>query len=272
MSTLKSKPRCGAGGPRTAHGKSKSSQNSRKHLIFIDRVLPEEENAAASLYDEIQTEFRLEGAMELRIGRDLVQNELQAGRVENFALQALKKARMLAHFDLDQYDRNHTARLPIPKEHESEAGYFTRLRPGFCAMFLTHLKGTIEQRGLRPDEDLEYLRLIYGNQRTDLAEIIVMHYHIFEENTPVDRAEESTKKQVDDDQARILEAIQREIDAQGIRRALAQVHELFDYAPDSVLPPSDVDGRIERYRTANMRKMERLLAVLETVRRLKKKA
>ncbi len=70
----------------------------------------------------------------------------------------------------------------------------------------------------------------------------------------------------------VFEAIQREIEAQGIRRALAQVHELFDYAPDSVLPPSDVDDRIERYRTANMRKMERLLAVLETVRRLKKEA
>ncbi len=139
-------------------------------------------------------------------------------------------------------------------------------------MFLTHLKATIEQRGLRPDEDLEYLRLIYGNQRTDLAEIIVMRYHIFEENTPIDRAEESTKKQIEDEQALILEAIQREIDAQGVRRALAQAHELFDYAPDSVLPPPNVDDRIERYRTANMRKMDRLLAVLETVRRLKKKA
>jgi hypothetical protein len=76
MSTLKSKPRRGAGGPRTAHGKSKSSKNSQKHLIFIDRVLPEEENAASSLYDEIRAEFDLEGPMELRIGRDLVQNEL----------------------------------------------------------------------------------------------------------------------------------------------------------------------------------------------------
>jgi hypothetical protein len=266
MSTLKSKPRGGAGGPRTAHGKSKFSQNSRKHLIFIDRVLPEEENAASSLYDEIRTEFRLEGAVELRIGRDLVQNELQAGRIENFALQALKKARMLARFDLDQYDLDHRARLPIPKEHESEAGYLTRLRPGFCAMFLTHLKHTIEQRGLRPDEDLEYLRLIYGNQRTHLAERIVMRYHIFEENTPVERAE------IDDHQAGILEEIQREINSQGTRRAVAQAHESFDYAPDMVLPPSDVDDRIERYRTANMRKMERLLAVLETVRRLKKEA
>jgi hypothetical protein len=232
-------------------------------------VLPEEENAASLLCDEIRTEFRLEGAMELRIGRDLVQNELQAGRIENFALQELKKARMLARFDLDQYDRNHTARLPIPKEHESEAGYFTRLRPGFCAMFLTHLKNTIEQRGLRPDEDLEYLRLIYGNQRTDLAETIVMRYHIFEENTPVDKAEENTKKQIDDDQTHILAAIQREIDAQGIRRTLAQVHEQFDYAPDSALPPSDVDDRIERYRTANLRRKGYLLGVLETIRRLK---
>ncbi len=35
-----------------------------------------------------------------------------------------------------------------------------------------------------------------------------------------------------------------------------------------VLPPPDVDDRIERYRTANTRKMERSLAILETIRRL----
>ena len=154
MSTLKSKPRRGAGGPRTAHGKSKSSQNSRKHLIFIDRVLPEEENAASSLYDEIRAEFGLEGPMELRIGRDLVQNELQAGRIEKFAVQEWIKAGTLALADFDNDSRAYTHRYPIPKEHQSEPGYFTRLRPGYCTIYLAHLKRTIEQRGLRPDEDL----------------------------------------------------------------------------------------------------------------------
>ncbi len=76
-----------------------------------------------------------------------------------------------------------------------------------------------------------------------------------------------------DDQARILEAIQREIKAQEILQKLAQVRELFEPASDSVdLPPPDVDDRIERYRTANTRKMDRSLAILETIRRLKKEA
>jgi hypothetical protein len=38
------------------------------------------------------------------------------------------------------------------------------------------------------------------------------------------------------------------------------------------LPPHEIDDRIERYRTANTRKMDRSLSILETIRRLKKEA
>jgi hypothetical protein len=274
MSTLKSKPRRGAGGPRTAHGKSKSSKNSQKHLIFIDRVLPEEENAASSLYDEIRAEFDLEGPMELRIGRDLVQNELQAGRIERFAVQEWIKAATLAPADFDNDSRAYTHRFTIPKEHQSEPGYFTRLRPGYCAIYLAHLKRTIEQRGLRSDEDLEFIRLIYGNQMTALAETIVAFYKMLEPGADVDKTDGNVKaRKIDDGQARILEIIQSEIMAQEMRRELEKVRESFEPASDSVvLPPPDVDDRIERYRTANTRKMDRSLAILETIRRLKKEA
>ncbi len=147
MSTLGAKTRRRSGGPRTAHGKSKSAQNSRKHLIFIDRVLPEEENAASSLYDEIRTEFRLEGAMELRIGRDLVQNELQAGRIEKFAVQEWINARMQARLD----DRSHSVWFPIPKENENEPGIF----PAHASFILRDvsqktLKCMIEKRAFGP--------------------------------------------------------------------------------------------------------------------------
>ena len=274
MSTLRSKPRCGVGGPRTAHGKSKSAQNSRKHLIFIDRVLPEEENAASSLYDEIRTEFRLEGAMELRIGRDLVQNELQAGRIEKFAVQEWIKAGTLALADFDNDSRAYTHRFPIPKEHQSEPGYFTRLRPVYCAIYLAHLKRTIEQRGLRSEEDLEFIRLIYGNQMTALAETIVALYKMLEPDADVDKTDGTVEaRKIGNDHARILEVIQSEIKAQEISRELEKVRGSFEPTSDSVvLPPPDVDDRIERYRTANTRKMERSLAILETIRRLKKEA
>jgi hypothetical protein len=274
MSTLESKPRRGSGGPRTPCGKSKSSQNARKHLIFVDRVFPQEENAASLLYDEIRAEFSLEGAMELRIGRDLVQNELQATRIENFALQESIKAKTLVLFSLAEYDRNHTFRFPIPQEHASEPGYLTRFRPKLCAIFLKHLKRVIEERGLRPDEDLKFLRLIYGNELTDFAEGIVMRYEIFKTSERVDKGEENTRVGNNyDHKAHILEGIQMEIDAQAIRQTFGNVRELFEPTSDSVvLPPPDVDDRIERYRTANIRKMARLLAVLETIRRLKKEA
>ena len=272
MSTSESKSHRGSGGPRTPYGKSKSSQNSRKHLIFVDRVPPEEENAASLLNDEIQAEFRLEGAMELRIGRALVLSELQADRIEKFAVQELIKAQRLVGLDVD--DQRFSLRFPIPKEHESEAGYLTRLRPRACVMFLRCLKRSIEERGPRPDEDVDSLRLMYGNQMTDFAEGIVIHYQILRTSEHLDKADENARlEKIKFHQALIVEAIEREIQAQEIRQKLERFRELFGPASDAVvLPPPDVDDRIERYRTANIRKMSRLLAVLETIRRLKKVA
>lgn len=271
MLTPKSTIRRGSGGPRTARGKSKSSQNSRTHSIFVDRVLPEEETGAALLYAEIQTEFRLEGATELRIGRELVQNELQARRIEQFAVQEAITAKRLALSYVDV--RSHSFRYPIPKEHQDEPGYLTRLRPKPCIAFLTQLKGAVEIRGPRPDEDLNFVRLIYGDQLTDPAEAIIIHYLIVKDRED-EKGDESTKKrEIADDQARVLEAIEREIKAQQILQKLAALSELLLPASDSVdLPPPEIDDRIERYRTANTRKMERSLAILETIRRLKKEA
>jgi len=269
MSTSEWKSLRRSGGPRTAHGKSKSSQNSRKHLIFVDRVLPEEENAASLLNDEIQAEFHLEGAMELRIGRALVLNELQADRVEKFAMQELLKAQRLVGLDVD--DRRGSLRYPIPKERESETGFLTRLRARACVMFLSHLKRLIEKRGPRPDEDVDYLRLMYGSQLTAFAEWILIHYQILRTSEDLEKADENTKeRKIGDHQARILEAIECEIQAQEIRQKLENFRELFEPTSDSVvLPPPDVDDRIERHRTAKMRTTGRLLGNLETARRLK---
>lgn len=270
MSTLEPKPRRRSGGPRTAHGKSKSSQNSRTHMIFVDEVLPEEESAASLLYDEIRSEFRLEGAMELGIGRELVQSELQARRIEKFAVQESIKARMLACCNVD--DRRRSVWLRIPKEYESAPGYLTRMRPELCAAFLKQLKRMIENRGPRPDEDLAFLTAIYRSQMTDIAEKIVIYLQFLKTRERLEKADENTKVRGNVDyQALILEAIESEIQAQEIRQKLQNIRELYEPASDSVvLPPPDVDDRIERYRTADMRKRGRLLAILETVRRLKK--
>jgi hypothetical protein len=267
----KSSTRRGSSGPRTPRGKSKSSQNSRTHSIFVDRVLREEETAAALLYAEIQTEFRLEGATELRIGRELVQNELQARRIEQFAVQESIKAKRLALSYVEV--RSHSFRYPIPKEHQNEPGYLTRLRPRPCIAFLTQLKEAVEIRGPRPDEDLLFVRLIYGDQLTDPAEAIIIRYLILKDRED-DKGDENTKKrEIADDQTLILEAIETEIEAQQVLQKLAALAELLGPAWDSAaLPPHEIDDRIERYLTANTRKMDRSLAILETIRRLKKEA
>ncbi len=269
MSTSESKPRRGSGGPRTPYGKSKSSQNSRKHLIFMDRVLPEEEDAASLLNDEIQAEFHLEGAIEHRIGRALVLNELQTDRIEKFAVQELIKAQMLVGLNVD--DRRGSLRYPIPKERESEREFLTRLRPKACVMFLRQLKRSIEERGPRPDEDVDFVRLMYGDQMTDLAEGIVIHCQILKTSEHLHKADENARPgRIKFHQAHILEAIEREIQAQELRQKLENIRESYESVWNSVvLPPSDIDDRIERYRTANMRRTGRLLGNLETARRLK---
>lgn len=272
MSILEPKPRRRSGGPRTAHGKSKSSQNSRTHMIFIGEVLPEEENGASLLYDGIRAELRLEGPMELRICRELVQNDLQARRIEKFAVQEAIKARTLALLDVDE--RGNPVWLPIPKEHESEPGYSTRMRPEFCAVFLKKLKCMIENRGPRPDEDLDFLRSIYGNRMTDIAKVIVVYFQILKTREHLAKADQNTKvRGIVDYEALIFEAIESEIQVQEMRQTLENIRESYELTSDSVvLPPPDVGDRIERYRTANMRKRGRLLAILETIRRLKKEA
>jgi len=207
--------------------------------------------------------------MELSIGHALVQNELQAARIEKFAVQEAIKARMLAGLDID--DQRSSLRYPIPKERESEAGYLTRLRPAFCVMFLSRLKRLIEKRGPRPDEDVDFIRLMYGSQLTAFAEWILIHYQILKTREGPEKADENIKERKSaHHQACILEAIETEIQAQELRQKLENIRELFEPTSDSVvLPPPDVDDRIERHRTAKMRATGRLLGNLETIRRLK---
>jgi hypothetical protein len=179
--------------------------------------------------------------MELRIGHALVQNELQAARIEKFAVQEAIKAGMLAGLDVD--DQRYSLRFPIPKEHESEAGYLTRLRPVFCVMFLSRLKRLIEKRGPRPDEDVDFLRLMYGSQLTAFAEWILIHYQILETRESLEKADENIKeRKIAHHQACILEAIETEIQAQELRQKFENIRELFEPTSDSVvLPPPDVD-------------------------------
>jgi hypothetical protein len=263
----------GPGGPRTVHGKSKSSRNSLKHGIFVDRVLPHEEAAAAVLNDALQAEFHLRGAVELKIGRDLVQNELEASRIESFALQQFQRARLLSKLSVESFESRHTpfCRYPIPKEKAGEPGYRTCLRPAVCTMFLCLLKRQIEKFGLQPDADLACLSAIYGDQLSPCGEVILFHYNLFTASERRDKADgTSTKPKKIDPQVLIIEAIDREIKFQELKEVAESRREVIESAFNcTTLPPDHEFDRIERYRTAAARKFSRLLNNLETVRRLK---
>jgi len=237
----------------------------------VDRVLPEEEDAASLLSHQIQAEFHLDGAMELSIGRALVQNELQAARIEKFAVQELIKAGMLAALDVHSYELNRFSRYPVPKEYQSDTAFCTRLRPAVCVKFLNNLKRLVEKRGPQPDEDIKHLTLMYGSQLTPNAESILILYKGYKTIESPENTDEKTKEQtIRDYQARIVEAIDQEIQAQELRKILDVFRELHETPPDPrLLPSPEVDERIERHRTARMRTRGRLLGDLETIRRLK---
>jgi hypothetical protein len=267
------KIRNGSGGPRTVHGKAKSSQNSLKHGIFANRVLPHEVDAAIVLNDAVQAEFRLSGPAELKIGWELVQNELEASRIESFALQQFKRARLLSNLSVESFESRYTSfcRYPIPKEKAGESGYRTCLRPAVCIMYLCLLKRQIEKFGLQPDVDLTYLSLVYGDQMSPCGELIMFHYKLLIARERSDKADgTSTEPKKTDHRALIAEAIDQEIKYQEIKESEDARREMIESTFDrATLPPDDVFDRIERYRTATARKFSRLLNNLETVRRLK---
>jgi hypothetical protein len=173
------KSRTRSGGPRTAHGKARSSQNSSKHKIFVAHVLPEEEKDAILLFTQIRKELRLNGPLELRIGRDLVQNELESRRIERFAAQQSLKAQHLADLSEGPLLCKSPFRRPVPAEKECQPGYRSRLSPGFCATNLRVFKNHIESFGPQPDKDLDFLASIYGDEITRFGELIVACYKFF---------------------------------------------------------------------------------------------
>ena len=258
----------GPTGPRTPQGKARASQNATKHQIFVGRVLPEEEERLSFLYDGTRKEYHLQGVQQCEIGRELAQNLIEGDR-DKYAVQEFRKARLLA--SMDAYDQRHTPllRYPSPKEKGQEA-YSERVRPAFCEMFLTQLKERVQERGPNPDEDLDFLNSIYGDRMTFCGEVIVFHHKMLKLSQ---RRREEGGKTVPPEhgeyKARILEAVEREINAQEIRAKLERLQDQFEFGSDMlVLPPDAILDRIQRYRTSNIRNRSRLLGALETSRRL----
>lgn len=270
------KSRTRSGGPRTARGKARSSQNSSKHKIFVHCVLPEEEEEAILLLEETREELLLNGSLELRKGRDYVESEFESRRIEKFAVQQFRKAQNLADLSsLEQAQALYTPlmRRPIPKEKEGQPGYCTRMRPAWCAMFLRDLRRNIEKLGPRPDVDMDYLSRIYGHEVTGGGEAIAAHYQMFIYKCAHPANEKTPEGKAPKYKDMLLDIINQEINIQEGLAALEPLQVAVISVPGLVVfPPDEVLDRIEKYRTANARKRKRLLEELQTIRDLKRKA
>ena len=82
----------GSSGPRTPAGKRRSAQNASKHKIFAGRILPGEQKEALKLFAQFQEELRPECSLESEIISDLVQNRMQARRIDKHYIYEVGKA------------------------------------------------------------------------------------------------------------------------------------------------------------------------------------
>jgi hypothetical protein len=74
--------RPGPSGPRTPEGKRRSAQNASKHKIFAGRILPDETKLASKLFAQFQEDLQPQSSLELEFIGEIVQNCLQARRIE----------------------------------------------------------------------------------------------------------------------------------------------------------------------------------------------
>ncbi|MGA7920227.1 MAG: hypothetical protein WCA38_11200 [Candidatus Acidiferrales bacterium] len=139
-------------GPRTARGKSRSSQNAAKHWIGSGRILPEEQKEAAFLRSRFAEDFKPEGSIENEVIDDLTFNRLIKRRIDiaytrEFSKAAVEKTMKFTDDDersaMQYWLRSgYTGMRYWPGVKCSE-----RLIPHICVPALEVLKKRINERG-----------------------------------------------------------------------------------------------------------------------------
>jgi hypothetical protein len=142
-----------------------------------------------------------------------------------------------------------------------------------CIVILAALKSKIEKRGLLPENDLESLNRVYGNQPTEYGAMMVNTYNEVMQMDHVQCTEDdkARKSKHAEYQQKILEALDTEIHRQRDRSKLKT--DLADMeCPTNfpVPPPVPILDLILRYSSTNVRELKHLLGALERIRGLKR--
>jgi len=267
--------RPGPTGPRTPDGKRRSARNASTHKIFAGRILPDEEKEASRLFAQFQEDLRPQSSLEIEFIGDIVQNRLQARRIDKYLVHEVDKAQVPVLLeDLGQLDARYRSELFRPAAPLAASGDAGRrpLHPMYCVWSLSVLKENIEKHGTRPDGDLVVLDRIYGGELTAAATEIVRLLKLVKlaqaECTGVEGADECASLQ-----AGILEQLDREIKSQEHRWSLECARDQFQIGSNRAqFLPEPVLRRIEQYRSANVRRLMYLLGAIERIRELRKPA
>jgi hypothetical protein len=262
-------------GPVTPRGKARSCQNAAKHWIESGRILPEEQQDAAILRNGFLEDFKPQSMIEHEIIDDLTLNRLIKRRIDmaftrEFSKAAIEKAARLLDIGERSAIQYWLRSANVWRRNRAEPEQAERLRPDQCIPALEALKNLIGDRGPKP-QDLEELRLIYGDQPTEHAALAMSQLVPVAEKQAVldNKAEATREKEV---KKSILDTLQTEIVLQKKRAELVNDIYATECASEVQEPLRPTLETLLRYRAANTREFKDLLDSLERVRRLRQSA
>jgi hypothetical protein len=260
-------------GPRTPQGKRRSARNASKHKILVGRILPEEAKAAECIWEELVKDLNPRGMLAQEIVLDLVLNRIQRRRINNYGITEIVKARehCLDNFvnTLDQDLAEPWLRLMDTRSLDSVVR--KRLTPEACIDVLGRLRADVQERGPSPEEDIQVLGCVYGQESTALGALIVVCYQLIKAGH-YERDERDEKRKVEYEQFRdkILKALETEIQFHRDRVERKTTMVEAESSAHVMVPSPSIAEAIQRYYAANAREFSRLLDDLERVHRLQK--
>jgi hypothetical protein len=144
-----------------------------------------------------------------------------------------------------------------------------RLTPEACIEILGSLRANVQERGPSPEEDIEVLGRVYGQESTTLGAIIVFYYQLIRQVTTNATNE---KRKVEDEEFRdkILKALEAEIQFHRDRVERKFTIVKAESSSNVMVPCPSIAESVYRYYAANAREFSRLLDDVERVRRLQK--
>jgi hypothetical protein len=237
----------------------RASRNAAKHRIFSKTLIPDEGTRAKRMGVGYMQYFGLQGAPEIEIGADIVQNRLEKQRIDKYALAELTRAPL----------RYQMEKLSALSNEQTQDVSSPRRVPSWSVMLSLQIwQRLVEMRGPRLDEDAKFIDAVYSG-REEQKEIILFIYKKMA-LPQQEGGEKSAKLGREEYQAHILKLIESEIKRLEL---LMETDNDFDRAEFDfttvALPPDDTLERIARYRTANQREFRRILEDLEMVRQLR---